>query len=112
MCKHLRVQKAVNFAYGQGGLKLEINIPPQHISAKSKGGGGGGGGLIIEGGVTSSEYGTCKYCTMHIRILAKIIFVESRSQPTVQLSVACRTILQMTRSCLGRSWILCILHTK
>ena len=31
-------RKAVNLAYGQGGLKLEINIPPQHISAKSKGG--------------------------------------------------------------------------
>ena len=41
----------MNLAYGQGGLKLEINIPPQHISAKSK------GGLIIEGGVSSSEYG-------------------------------------------------------
>ena len=46
--------KAVNLAYGQGGLKLEINIPLQHISAKSK------GGLIIEGGVSSSEYGTSK----------------------------------------------------
>ena len=33
--KHLRVQ---NLAYGQGGFKLEINIPPQHILAKSKGG--------------------------------------------------------------------------
>ena len=31
-------RKAVNLAYGQGGLKLEINIPPQHILAKSKGG--------------------------------------------------------------------------
>ena len=41
----------MNLAYGQEGLKLEINIPPQHISAKSK------GGLIIEGGVSSSEYG-------------------------------------------------------
>ena len=44
-------RKALNLAYGQGGLKLEINIPPQHILAKSK------GGLIIEGGVSSSEYG-------------------------------------------------------
>ena len=44
-------RKAVNLAYGQGGLKLEINIPPQHISAKSK------EGLIIEGGVRSSECG-------------------------------------------------------
>ena len=44
-------RKAVNLAYGQGGLKLEINIPPQHILAKSK------GGLIIKGGVSSSEYG-------------------------------------------------------
>ena len=46
----------MNLAYGQGGLKLEINIeiniPPQHILAKSN------GGLIIEGGVISSEYGT------------------------------------------------------
>ena len=47
-------RKAVNLAYGQGGLKLEINIPPQHILAKSK------GGLIFEGGVSSSEYGTTK----------------------------------------------------
>ena len=44
-------RKVVNLAYGQGGLKLEINIPPQHILAKSK------GGLIFEGGVSSSEYG-------------------------------------------------------
>ena len=48
----------MNLAYGQGGLKLEINIPPQHISAKSK------GGLIIEGGVSSSEYGSCIF-SMH-----------------------------------------------
>ena len=48
-------RKAVNFAYGQGGLKLEINIPLQHILAKSK------GGLIIEGGVISSEYSKCKH---------------------------------------------------
>ena len=41
----------------KGGLKLEINIPPQHISAKSK------GGLIIEGGVSSSEYGTLIFST-------------------------------------------------
>ena len=45
-------RKAVNLACGQGGL--EINIPPQHILAKSK------GGLIIEGGVMSSEYSTSK----------------------------------------------------
>ena len=45
-------RKAVNLACGQGGLKLEINIPPRHILAKSK-----GGGLIIEGGVISSKYG-------------------------------------------------------
>ena len=31
-------RKAVNLAFGQGGLKLERNIPPQHILAKSKGG--------------------------------------------------------------------------
>ena len=30
--------KALNLAYGQVGLGLEINIPPQHILAKSKGG--------------------------------------------------------------------------
>ena len=48
-------RKAVNLAYGQGGLKLEINIPPQHILAKSK------GGLIIEGGISSSEYGNYRY---------------------------------------------------
>ena len=41
----------MNLAYGQGVLKLEINIPPQHILAKSK------EGLIIEGGVSLSEYG-------------------------------------------------------
>ena len=27
----------MNLAYGQGELKLEINIPPQHILAKRKG---------------------------------------------------------------------------
>ena len=37
----------------KGGL--EINIPPQHILAKSK------GGFIIEGGVSSSEYGNFIY---------------------------------------------------
>ena len=37
--------------YGQGGLKLEINIPLQQIFAKTE------GGLIIEGGIISSEYG-------------------------------------------------------
>ena len=36
--------------YGQGGHKLEINIPPQQIFANSKGGGGGGGGLIYQRG--------------------------------------------------------------
>ena len=45
-----KFRKAVDLAYGQGGLKLEINIPPQYILAKSK------GGLIIEGGIISSEY--------------------------------------------------------
>ena len=38
----------------KGGLKLEINIPPRHILAISK---GGGVGLIIEGGIISSKYG-------------------------------------------------------
>ena len=37
--------------YGQGGLKLEINIPSEQIRAKWK------GGLINEGGIISSEYG-------------------------------------------------------
>ena len=46
-------RKALNLAYAQGGLKLEINIPPQHILAKCK------GGLIIKGGIISSEYGIC-----------------------------------------------------
>ena len=36
---------------GQGGRKLEINVPPQQIHANGK------GGLINEGGVMSSEYG-------------------------------------------------------
>jgi len=45
-------RKAVNLVYGEGGLKLEINIPLQHILAKSK------GGLIIKRGVSSSEFGT------------------------------------------------------
>ena len=48
-------RKVVNLAYGQGEFKLEINIPLQHILAKSK------GGIIIEGGVSSSEYGTYKF---------------------------------------------------
>ena len=46
-----KFRKAINLAYGQGGLKLEINIPLQHILANSK------GGLIIEGGIISNEYG-------------------------------------------------------
>ena len=60
-------RKAVDLAYGQGGLKLEINIPPQHILAKSK------GGRIIEGGVSSSEYSTRSvtlgklHYTLHIK---------------------------------------------
>ena len=37
----------MNLAYGERGLKLEINISPQDILAKSK------GGLIIEGGIIS-----------------------------------------------------------
>ena len=37
--------------YGQGGRKLEINVPLQQIYANSK------GGVIIEGGVMSSECG-------------------------------------------------------
>ena len=41
--------------YGQGGLKLEINIPPQQFFLQK--GRGGGGELIIEGGVISSKYG-------------------------------------------------------
>ena len=36
-----------------GGRKLEINLLPQKIYAKSK------GELIIEGRVMLSEYGTC-----------------------------------------------------
>ena len=48
----------MNLAYGQGGLKSEINIPPQQILAKSK------GGLIIEGGVISSEYGMYIHVTL------------------------------------------------
>ena len=43
--KHLRVQKGSKVSLWSRGLKLEINIPPQHISAKNK----RGGGLIIEG---------------------------------------------------------------
>ena len=52
-------RKAVNLAYGQVGLKLEINIPPQHILAKSK------GGPIFEGGVISSEYGNLSTTHIH-----------------------------------------------
>ena len=37
---------------GQGGRKLEINIPQKQICANSK------GGLINEGGVISNEYGS------------------------------------------------------
>ena len=59
--KTCEFRKTVNLAYGQGGLKLEINVPPQHILAKSK------GGLIIEGGVSSSEYGNVMH---HVTIQA------------------------------------------
>ena len=47
--------------YGQGGHKLEINIPPQQIFASSK------VGLIIEEGVISSEYGTYKSSCVRIQ---------------------------------------------
>ena len=50
----------MNLAYGQGGLKLEMNIPPQHILAKCK------GRLIIEGGVISSEYSTFLVATLSV----------------------------------------------
>jgi len=60
-------RKAVNLANGQGGLKLEIIIPPQHILAKSK------GGLIIEGGVISSEYGTGNHFLSVILVLHQTI---------------------------------------
>ena len=46
------------FFHGQGGLKLEINIPSQRIRAKQK------GGLINEGGIISSEYGNLVLTTM------------------------------------------------
>ena len=59
----------MNLAYGQGGLKLEINIPPQHILAKV-GRGGGGGGLIIEGGVSSSEYGIIYFLAYPVPYIA------------------------------------------
>ena len=58
----------MNLAYGQGGLKSEINIPLQHISAKSK------GGLIIEGGVSSSEYGTIIRESVGVHALLLIFF--------------------------------------
>ena len=44
-------RKAMNLAYGQGGLKLEINIPLQQIFKKSK------VGLKIKG-IISSECGS------------------------------------------------------
>ena len=65
-------RKAVNLAYGQGGLKLEINIPEQHILAKSK------GGLIIEGGVISSEYGTAKNLNFSTMIVLTVAYAIVR----------------------------------
>ena len=48
--------------YGQGGHKLEINIPLQQFFANSK-----GGGLRIEGGIISSEYGILYlYCSQFL----------------------------------------------
>ena len=70
-------RKAVNLAYGQGGLKLEINIPPQHILAKSK------GGLIIEGGVSSSEYGI-KSCTDTIAVQISIVHEKDDLVPVAR----------------------------
>ena len=54
----------MNLAFGQGGLKLEINVPSQHILAESM-----GGGFIIEGGVISSEYGKWSEVTTEEREL-------------------------------------------
>ena len=39
--------------YGQGGLKLDINIPPQQIFAEWK----GGGAYNRRGHIILSEYG-------------------------------------------------------
>ena len=61
----------MNLAYGQGGLKLEINIPPQHILAKSK------WGLIIKGGVISSEYGNEQNLQLHAAVALFPLFFDS-----------------------------------
>ena len=63
-------RKAVNLAYGQEGLKLEINILPQHILAKSK------GRLIIERGVSSNKYGT-RYLVTNLLLIFVIKHVNT-----------------------------------
>ena len=55
---------------GQGGHKLEINIPQQQIHANSK-----GGGLINEGGTMSSE------CGSFILMCYTLTFTAGRSLP-------------------------------
>ena len=77
----------MNLAYGQGRLKLEINILPQHISAKSK------GGLIIEGGVSSSEYGTLNLQESQVSLeCTKVIF-------SIKMSVHQSSLLVQSSDC-------------
>ena len=58
--------------YGQGGHKLEMNIPQQQIFANSK------GELIIEGGVISSQYGNYRH-----------IYANSYSMPVLYCTKLC-----------------------
>ena len=74
-------RKAVNLPYGQGGLKLEINIPPQHILAKSK------GGLIIEGGVSSNEYGT-RYLVTNLQLIFLLYNMSTQRLAAVTTSIS------------------------
>ena len=73
-------RKAVNLAYGQGGLKLEINIPPQHILAKSKGGGGG----LYSKGVSLSEYGICSVRIISLYPVVQLDAGYTTGHPVVQ----------------------------
>ena len=61
--------------YGQGGCKLEINIPPQQIYAR---------GELIMGGIMSSEYSN-KQCALnhdvHLKTQFVVLFLDPRQYP-------------------------------
>ena len=76
-----------------GGLKLEINIPSQRIRAKWK------GGLINEGGIISSEYGTCELRATEYGPLTNYSELQSWSLWTCAPSTHLNSVSQQLLRC-------------